>query len=735
MFLKQLLKLLPLLLLLVAPAAFAEQGGGVALLIGNAAYPNAEALKEPESDALALGDELSRRGFDVEVGKNLNKEAMQRALVDFYAKIKPGSTAVFFFSGFGIQSDRQNYLIPVNAEIWSEADVRRDGYSIEEILNEMNGRGARAKIIILDASRRNPYEPRFRKVFAGLTPVASPGTLVMMSALPGYVISDDTPPVFMAKLLQETQNTDSPVEQIFSRTRLDVLRATQSRQVPWVSSSLDENVTLGPPSPSRTSPASPLVSPTTSSDGQRAEPPALAERPAGSPAPPSIGPSAAVDQGTSKQPAKRQQPISPSALRPDLLTDCDRLAAHPSDGQRPAGVAGIFEREIDVATALRACDEAMQRYPGVARFVFDAGRIAHAQKDYTGALRLFEKAADMGSKIAITDTGIVYLKGQSVTRDYTRALELFEEAEAKGDIFAITLKGELYQTGRGVAQDYARARELYQRAADAGDSFAMNNLGVLYEKALGVPNDYTQARQWYEKAAATGNPEATNNLGRLYQNGWGGPPDFANAGQFYERAAARGSAVAMNNLGILYGEGLGVPKDYFKARAWYEKAAAAGNVAAMDNLGVYYQNGWGGSQDYANARAWYEKAAAAGNAAAMNGLGVLYGRGLGVPQDYSQARQWYEKGATAGNAVAMLNLGTFNLFGWGGPRDYIQARQWYEKAAAVGNAGAMNGLGTLYEKGLDVPKDYTQARKWYERAAAGGNEDAKKNLERLSRKR
>src|SRR6185369_17447314 len=121
----------------------------------------------------------------------------------------------------------------------------------------------------------------------------------------------------------------------------------------------------------------------------RAEPPALAERPAGSPAPPSIGPSAAVDQGTSKQPAKRQQPISPSALRPDLLTDCDRLAAHPSDGQRPAGVAGIFEREIDVATALRACDEAMQRYPGVARFVFDAGRIAHAQKDYTGALRLF----------------------------------------------------------------------------------------------------------------------------------------------------------------------------------------------------------------------------------------------------------------------------------------------------------------------------------------------------------
>src|SRR2546423_11438132 len=81
------------------------QSARVALLIGNAAYPDAEApLKQPISDAKALADELRRLGYEVETGDNLSKEAMQRALERFYGKIKPGSTALIFFSGYGIQS-------------------------------------------------------------------------------------------------------------------------------------------------------------------------------------------------------------------------------------------------------------------------------------------------------------------------------------------------------------------------------------------------------------------------------------------------------------------------------------------------------------------------------------------------------------------------------------------------------------------------------------------------------
>jgi uncharacterized caspase-like protein len=88
-------------------------------------------LKEPVNNVRALTDELKRYGFEVDTGENLSKETMRAALERFYGKINSGSTALLFFSGFGIQSDRQSYMIPVNAQIWSESDVRRDGYSLD----------------------------------------------------------------------------------------------------------------------------------------------------------------------------------------------------------------------------------------------------------------------------------------------------------------------------------------------------------------------------------------------------------------------------------------------------------------------------------------------------------------------------------------------------------------------------------------------------------------------------
>src|SRR6266436_9767527 len=117
---------LALLAASAAPAFAQQREARVALLIGNAAYPDADPQpKEPVGDARALGEELRRQGFEVEIGENLTKEAMQRALEKFYGKITSGSTALVFFSGYGIQSNRQSYVIPVNPQIWSEADVRR----------------------------------------------------------------------------------------------------------------------------------------------------------------------------------------------------------------------------------------------------------------------------------------------------------------------------------------------------------------------------------------------------------------------------------------------------------------------------------------------------------------------------------------------------------------------------------------------------------------------------------
>ena len=220
----------------------------VALLIANAKYPDANApLNHPVKDAQALADQLRRSGFDVDVQENLGKDEMTRALDSFKAKIKPGSVALVSFSGFGIQADRQSYLIPVNAQIWKETDVRRDGISIDAVLADMHERGASVKLAIVDASRRNPFERRFRAYSAGLAAIDSPqGTLLMSAAAPGKVAYDGPAEnsLLVGELLKEIVLPGQSAEAVFNHTRLGVSRASNGEQVPLVSSSLVANFTF-----------------------------------------------------------------------------------------------------------------------------------------------------------------------------------------------------------------------------------------------------------------------------------------------------------------------------------------------------------------------------------------------------------------------------------------------------------------------------------------------------------
>ena len=225
-------------------------GERYALVIGNAKYPDAEApLKEPINDARDIADELKRDGFNVDIGENLTGEQMRRAFERLYGKIKPGSVALIFFSGFGVQSSRQSYMIPVDAQIWTEPDVRRDGFSLETVLGEINSRGAGVKIALIDASRRNPFERRFRSFSAGLAPVIAPnGTLVMYSAALSSVIADNGSDrsLFVRELLKEIRIPDLMAEETLNRTRVGVTRASRSEQVPWISSSLAEDFSFIP---------------------------------------------------------------------------------------------------------------------------------------------------------------------------------------------------------------------------------------------------------------------------------------------------------------------------------------------------------------------------------------------------------------------------------------------------------------------------------------------------------
>ncbi len=232
----------------------------VALVIGNGSYPDdGAALTQPVNDARAVADELRGRGFDVVTGENLTRQGMDETIEAFNAKVTPNSTALIFFSGYGIQAGRQSYLIPVDAQIWREADVRRDGIGIEPILADLDQKRAATKLLVIDASRRNPYERRFRGLSIGLAPISTPaGTLVIYGAAPGTVArdSDDQHSLFAAELLREIRSEGVSVEDIFNRTRLEVARVSQGERVPGVFSSLTGHVFFAQsktPPPSRQS--------------------------------------------------------------------------------------------------------------------------------------------------------------------------------------------------------------------------------------------------------------------------------------------------------------------------------------------------------------------------------------------------------------------------------------------------------------------------------------------------
>ena len=227
----------------------AKKGSRLALVIGNGHYPDAsEALDQPINDARALSGALRRDGIDVDVVEDATRDDMARAIERLKSKIKHDSVVMLFFGGYGVQASGESYMIPVDATIWKENDVRREGISVESVLDVMKEKGARAKLVVIDASRRNPYERRFRSFSHGLAPINAPdNALILTSATPGKVAEDSksTDSVLVSELLNHINSHSVGAEAAFNKTRIAISKASEGEQVPSVSSSLLEDVRFG----------------------------------------------------------------------------------------------------------------------------------------------------------------------------------------------------------------------------------------------------------------------------------------------------------------------------------------------------------------------------------------------------------------------------------------------------------------------------------------------------------
>jgi Caspase domain/Tetratricopeptide repeat len=427
--------LLTLLVSAVSTAPSFAAGDRYALVIGNAKYPDADApLKEPINDARDVADELKRDGFTVETGENLNGDGMRRAFDRLYAKLKPGSVALVFFSGFGIQSNRQSYMMPVDAQIWSEADVRKDGFSLETILGEINSRGAGVKIALIDASRRNPYERRFRTFSAGLAPVIAPnGSLVMYSAALSSVISDNggDHSLFVQELLKEIRVPDLMAEETLNRTRVGVTRASRGEQVPWISSSLAEDFSFIPGATGNrpavaTLQTPPPPPPPSSSPIAEPPPPPKVELP---PPPPPTR----VDIPPPPPPPAVERPAEKPQVAladdPTIKSLTEKLDANPDDANALYRRGQVYASKGAYSLAIKDFDNTIRLNPKDvealnnrcwARAVI--GDLQAALKDCNEALRLRPNFVD-----ALDSRGLVNLKSgltKNAITDFDAALRI-----------------------------------------------------------------------------------------------------------------------------------------------------------------------------------------------------------------------------------------------------------------------------------------------------------------------
>ena len=235
-------------------------------------------------------------------------------------------------------------------------------------------------------------------------------------------------------------------------------------------------------------------------------------------------------------------PSQANAQSADLVL-CDRVAADPSDPDKPADVKGTPDvAPSDVATAIKYC-----RIAGGSsrRALYQLGRAYAAGGQMGEAVAAWRKAADKGSSSAMVELGV------------------------------------LYGTGSGVARDEAQARKLFERAAQAGNPRGVTNLAALGGSS--TSSDPAHARELLAKAAET-NAEAQYQLGLMLADGSGGAKDDVGARTLFEKAAAQNHAGALERMGAFSQEGRGGPKDSAAAKAYYERAAALGDEDAKKAL-------------------------------------------------------------------------------------------------------------------------------------------------------
>ncbi|WP_319531830.1 caspase family protein [uncultured Cohaesibacter sp.] len=516
------------LVALSTTVAYAEKR--VALVIGNSDYQHVARLPNPQNDAASIAEALRQVGFDAVIEKNdLPFQLLNITLRDFAALADTADVALVFYAGHGMEVEKVNYLIPVDAALKSDRDVSYEAIQLDQVIQAVEG-ARRMRIVILDACRDNPFMQSIkrtggtRSIGRGLSIVEPDqgNTLISFAAKAGTTADDGDAAhsPFTAALLAHLNSPGLEISKLFRLVRDQVLQETGYRQEPFTYGSLSsEDFYLIAPDQQAMAP------PPDSHDGL-------------------------VESGTSE-------------------TSFD-----------PRQLELAFWKSIENSNEASSFQSYLEQFPQGTFAILAKNKLAKLkeQPSVESSTGKSDWQAELAAMKEVKDRQPEYFAMATVP-ELAEAARFLPEAVAEGNAQAQYFLGYCYYHGGcGYEPNYAEASRLFITAAGQGNADAEASLGWLYMIGDGVVEEHPEGLKWLNRAADQGNVFAYNKLGYIHEEGMGVDQDYSKSAHFYQLAADQGDAGAKYSLGQLYNKGTGVPFDPQKSAIYLLEAGKGGIV-------------------------------------------------------------------------------------------------------------------------------------------------------------
>jgi uncharacterized caspase-like protein len=247
---------------ILSSASAQQQEKRIALVVGNGAYAKSP-LATAANDAGLIAQTLQAAGFDVVGARDLDGDTLRRSFRDFIQKAEtsgPGTVAMVYLAGYGIQIAGENYFIPVDSSISRDTDVPIEGLRISDYIRQLASLPLKANIVVLDAARQQPFIEGGQPIASGLALVEPEAhMLIAYNAAPGTVAPAEQGSygVYAQSLAEMIRTGGLALPEVFNRLRLRVNDASKGALVPWHAEKIDAPFMFFDRAPDAPAPAPP----------------------------------------------------------------------------------------------------------------------------------------------------------------------------------------------------------------------------------------------------------------------------------------------------------------------------------------------------------------------------------------------------------------------------------------------------------------------------------------------